>query len=72
MAKRIYRNVQDLIALIQRSESESEDDVHDADDVESVVDCITLLLLIVRVIQPENVSNFVIEYLLKALKRGQN
>jgi len=36
MAKRIYRNVQDLIALIQRSESESEDDVHDADDVESV------------------------------------
>jgi len=36
MAKRTYRNVEDIIALIQNSESECEDDVHDEDDVESV------------------------------------
>ena len=36
MAKRTYRNIEDVIALIQRSESDSEDDVHDDDDIESV------------------------------------
>jgi hypothetical protein len=29
MAKRTYRNVEEIIALIQNSESECEDDVHD-------------------------------------------